>query len=88
MRAFTREVESALEWFTLTHQLHGGYGWALWQRTALPAVGGVGDQPAKVMEALALIAREENALIGRATRKGRTGGQDTNRGTPRRRRRG
>jgi len=76
-----------LAWFQLTHQLQGGFGWVQWQRTSLPVAGGVGDQPARLMEALALIAREENALIQRASRKGRRGGQDDNRGTPSRRRR-
>jgi len=79
---FTREVEEWLEWFALTHQLQGGMGWLAWQRTALPVAGGVGDQPAKVMEALTVIAREENAALQRRGRASRRGEDDR----PRRRR--
>lgn len=84
---FTSDVTEALEWFQLTHQLVGGYGWVAWQRTSLPAAGGVEDQPAKLMEALALIARDENALIRQARKTRRTGGDGENSGTPPRRRR-
>lgn len=63
MLLFTPEVQQHLELFALTHQLQGGYGWIAWQLTTLPATGGMEDQPAKLMEALALIAREENARI-------------------------
>lgn len=73
---FTQVVREALEWFQLTHQLQGGYGWVQWQRTALPAAGGVEDQPAKLMEALALIAREENALIEQARKQSRGKGRE------------
>lgn len=69
MLLFTTEVKQYLEWFQLTHQLRGGYGWIAWQRTALPAAGGLEGQPAKLMEALALIAREENALLQRKRRR-------------------
>ena len=62
MLLFTPDVIEALDWFQLTHQPQGGYGWVQWQRTSLPVAGGVEDQPAKLMEALTLIAREENAL--------------------------
>lgn len=63
MLLFTPDVLEAQRWFELTHDLQGGYGWAMWQRTSLPVEGGVEDQPAKLMETLALIAREENARI-------------------------
>jgi hypothetical protein len=66
---FTPDVKEALEWFQLTFSLHGGPGWLEWQRIGLPHAGGVNDQPAKVMEALTLIAREENALVQRARRR-------------------
>ncbi len=80
MLLFTADVKEALEWFQLTHQLQGGYGWVEWQRTALPSAGGVEDQPAKVMEALALIAREENALIGQARKQSRGKGRERDQG--------
>lgn len=70
MLCFTPDVKDALEWFQLTYQPQGGYGWVQWQRTSLPVAGGVEDQPAKLMEALTLIAREENAaLTKRSERK-------------------
>jgi hypothetical protein len=65
---FTPDVTNYLAWFELTHQVHVGAGWTAWQRSSLPASGGLEDQPAKLMEALALIAREENALIWKAQR--------------------
>jgi hypothetical protein len=49
--------------FALTHQLRSGPGWAMWQLEKLPAAGGIEDQPAKLMEALAIIAGEENAAL-------------------------
>lgn len=69
MLVFTPEVKQYLEWFVLTHQLRGGYGWLAWQRVALPIAGGMDEQPAKLMEALAFIAREENAQILLRTKK-------------------
>jgi hypothetical protein len=61
-------VKEYLEWFSLTYQIQGGHSWIEWQRSLLPATGGIEDQPAKLMEALDLIAREENALIRRSQR--------------------
>lgn len=55
--------------FALTHSIRVSDGWIAWERTALPVAGGIEDQPAKVMEAMALIAREENALIQRAQKE-------------------
>lgn len=69
MLQFTADVKDYLEWFHLTHQIHGGYGWVVWQRTSLPLEGGVEDQPAKLMEALALIAREETELLQRKPKR-------------------
>ncbi len=76
MLLFTADVKEALGWFQLTHELVGGYGWVAWQRTSLPSAGGVEDQPAKLMETLALIAREENALIGRVKKQSRGKGRE------------
>jgi hypothetical protein len=73
---FTPDVKEALEWFQLTYQLQGGYGWVEWQRTALPAAGGLEDQPAKLMETLALIARNKNALIEQARKQSRGAGRE------------
>jgi len=73
---FTPDVQEALSWFQLTHDLQGGYGWAMWQRTSLPVAGGVEDQPAKLMEALALIARHENGLIEQARKQSRGEGRE------------
>lgn len=52
-----------LELFELTHSLTGGLGWAMWQRTALPAEGGVEDQPAKVMQALTFLCDQRNRIV-------------------------
>lgn len=71
MRLFTRDVRAALRWFELTHQLHGGHGWLAWQRASLPAAGGLENQPARLMEQLALIAREENDAIYRRQERDR-----------------
>lgn len=79
MLLFTADVKEALAWFELTYDLQGGYGWAMWQRTSLPAAGGVEDQPAKLMEALALIARNENAQIEQARKQSRGEGRERGR---------
>jgi hypothetical protein len=60
---FTPEVNAYIEMFEMTHTLNGGVGWVMWQRTALPAEGGVEDQPAKVMQAITFLAEQHNALI-------------------------
>lgn len=83
MLLFTPDVEEALAWFQLTHDLQGGFGWAMWQRMSLPTAGGVEDQPAKLMESLALIARHENAGIEQARQQSR--GQGRERGKQKRR---
>lgn len=58
--------------FELTHQLRVGSGWAMWQRDSLPSEGGIEDQPAKLMEALALIARIENTALRLEAARART----------------
>lgn len=68
MLLFTPDVVDALRWFERTHHLLGGFGWARMQRTALPAPGAVGDQPAKLMEAIEVIAREHNRLLRGASK--------------------
>jgi hypothetical protein len=83
--AFTPDVEEVLQLFRLTYELHGGFGWVQWQRRALPETGGIVDQPARVMEALAHVAREENAALHRAQKEPPR--EDGETPTPRRRRR-
>lgn len=80
MLLFTADVKEALSWFQLTYNLQGGYGWAMWQRTSLPAAGGVEDQPAQLMEALALIAQHENALLEQARKQSRGKGRERDKG--------
>lgn len=74
MLLFTTDVTETFEWFELTHQVKTGTGAPVWQRTSLPAAGGLEDQPARLMEALALVAREENRQIRMAMKS------QTNRG--------
>lgn len=66
--AFTPQVEAVLQWFALTHVLQGGFGWVLWQRVALPEAGGVGDQPARLMEALGWVGQLRNAALAQQSR--------------------
>jgi hypothetical protein len=64
-------VREWLQLFELTHQVYGGYGWVMWQRTSLLVSGGIEDQPAKDMEALTLIARIENAALAKRPKRER-----------------
>jgi hypothetical protein len=66
---FTPDVHRYLELFALTHEISAAASVVMWRRTSMPRLGGVEDQSAKDMEALALIAREENALIRQARRR-------------------
>jgi hypothetical protein len=66
--AFTPDVEAALQWFVLTHQLQMTASSARWVRTEWPAPGAAGDQDARLTEQLQLlratfnqIAREHDA---------------------------
>jgi hypothetical protein len=74
---FTPDVTEAIEWFTLTHQFTSSAGW---QRVDRPIAGGLADQPAKLMEAIALVAREQNALVSRERTRRATGVRDVKRG--------
>lgn len=60
VRLFTPELEAWLSLFPLTHEVRPGVGWV---RTALPASGGVGSQPAKTIEALEWIRRVWNVVL-------------------------
>ena len=48
-----------------------GQGWMLWRRIALPNAGGLGEQPAKLIDALAYVADYRNAMIARELSKQR-----------------
>lgn len=57
-----------------------GFGWAQWQRSALPYAGGLADQPARLMAGLSFIASLKNRLISeelqlarKPARRGRRG---------------
>jgi hypothetical protein len=67
--AFTPEVETALQWFHLTHQQVFHDGWSSWTRTALPHAGGVGEQEAKLMHILEYIRRLYNELAVEAAQR-------------------
>ena len=62
MLAFTPEVKAYIEWFDLTHRLVNEDGWVHSIRIALPAAGGVGDQDARLMEALELLKHVHDEL--------------------------
>lgn len=64
MLLFTPEITAYLEMFEMTHSLTGGATWVAWQRTSLPAVGGVEDQPAKMMQAMTFLAGVHYTLTG------------------------
>ena len=59
------------EWFALTHQVVSGFGVAYWQRTALPAAGGLGDQDAWLMQALEYLRRVKDQLLTEAAQRSR-----------------
>jgi hypothetical protein len=59
--AFTPAVESALRWFDATHEPVPAEG--RWRRVALPGAGGIGDQDARLMDALDLLRRVQTDLM-------------------------
>lgn len=61
--AFTPTVESALRWFEATHELVNADGRFWWRRTLLPGPGSVGEQDARLMEALDLLLSVHNDLV-------------------------
>lgn len=63
MLAFTPAVDNVLAWFELTYAPEVGFGSMQWKRNGLPYAGGVADQPAKLMEALAYVALLRNSVI-------------------------
>jgi hypothetical protein len=66
VRSFTTFVDEVLEWFDATYELAPVGGLAvMWQRAALPVAGGLGEQPAKLIEALGFVANHRNALLVR-----------------------
>ncbi len=63
VRALTPEVTSALTWFELTHQLVAQFGTAYWMRTALPQAGGIGEQDARLMDALEVLRSVHDQVV-------------------------
>jgi len=67
--AFTPEVEGALRWFEQTHELTLADGRAWWRRTGLPGPGSVGDQNARLMEALDILRQVHDDLLRQRPRE-------------------
>lgn len=63
MLAFTPEVEAALSWFDATHELMVSEGRAWWRRTVLPGPGSLGEQNARLMEALDYLRQVHDDLL-------------------------
>lgn len=72
--AFTPAVESALRWFDATHELDTGFGTVRWRRIGLPGAGALGEQDARLMEALDLLRDVHNDM---AMTKKKTTKKDT-----------
>jgi hypothetical protein len=68
---FTPEMDVLFETFAETHDVQVGVGWARWQRTTLPYGGGLNEQPAKLMDELAFVRQQQNALLRRKDAKPR-----------------
>lgn len=71
--AFTPAVDDVLGWFDLTYEIEVGFGWMQWRLASLPYTGGVADQPAKLMQALAFVARLRNMRIAEDLKRQRRG---------------
>jgi hypothetical protein len=67
--AFTPEVQTALDWFDLTHQIVSDFGRVYWTRSALPAAGGVGDQDAWLMQALECVLWLKDAVLAEGSNR-------------------
>ena len=53
MLLLTPEVEEITRWFEWTHDIEtSGFGAARWRRVSLPGPGSLGDQDARLMQAL------------------------------------
>lgn len=61
--AFTPATESALRWFDSTYELTEIRGRVVFRRTELPGPGGVGDQDARLMDALEVLRRVHDDLM-------------------------
>jgi len=61
--AFTPEVDGALRWFEATHELTNADGRFWWRRVGLPGPGSVGEQDARLMEALEVLQRVYDDLM-------------------------
>lgn len=74
MLAFTPAVESALRWFDATHEIDAGFGVARWRRIGLPGAGALGEQDARLMEALDLLRDVHNDMLMRKPKGERVDG--------------
>lgn len=59
----------ALGVFRYTYGIQVGYASYWFERRALPAPGGVGDQPALVMQQLDVLERVQNAVIAEDSKR-------------------
>jgi hypothetical protein len=64
VRSMTAEVKQAIAWFYLTHEVETvGMGGLVWRLRRLPRAGGLEDQDAWLMEALAYLRAVANELL-------------------------
>jgi hypothetical protein len=72
VRLFTPDVEVVLTLFRHAYEMtSNGFGAMWFRRIALPASGGIEDQPAKVMQQLAWVESLENAILAEQAREKR-----------------
>ena len=67
--AFEPRVMAVLEWFDRTYALVEVRGQVRYQRQAWPGPGSVGDQDAKLLQALDVLQRTQNDVIRAKTRR-------------------
>lgn len=68
MLAFTPEVTHALAWFKATHVLTAeGFGRVTWSPRWLPGPGSIGEQDARLMDALDLLRQVHDELLQTTT---------------------
>jgi hypothetical protein len=66
---FTPDVDDAIDWFALTHDVQPIGNVAMWRREALPHAGGINEQPAKLLDTLTFICQQKNAAVLAARRR-------------------
>ena len=72
VRVLTPEVKEITRWFDATHRLTVTDAGVIWERFALPAAGGAGDQDARLMAALDWLLEVKNQLALRPKPKQQT----------------